>query len=381
MSSRMRRLWLTVHRWTALSLGWVVILSGLTGAMLVVSQPLHAWWRADLFAARTVPVADQPTAPLQPILENLRQQFGPEAAFAFNPPKQVRDSLEVMVRAAWRGSVYFDPYTGIEQGRLGESEGFFNALFKWHSSLWMQSTGKALLAWVALFYVALLATGLVLWWPRRWPPVLKLELHKGLLRGLFDLHRTGGALLGGIILISVVTGAYMAWRPLGSVFNWVADHPLETAPAQVVAPATAWPLASLDTIAASAHRTFPDGQVSRIQVPAGQRGLIRVRLKMPDDPHPNGLTSVWIDPVTADVVKQVRWNALDPGTRATAVIYPLHTGVLGGPLLEVIVALSGLALACTGVTGLWLWWRRRSVSCAAKASATQSVRKPPRPIV
>jgi uncharacterized iron-regulated membrane protein len=41
------------------------------------------------------------------------------------------------------------------------------------------------------------------------------------------------------------------------------------------------------------------------------------------------------------------------------VIYPLHTGVLGGVLLEAVVALGGLALAAMGITGVWLWWMRR----------------------
>ena len=360
MLPRLRRLWLTAHRWTALSLGWILILSGLTGAILVVAQPMHQWTRPDLFEARTLPGPGTRPAPLQPILDDLHHQFGPKVAFAFNLPRNARDSLQVRVQGPWHGTVYLDPYTGSEQGRLGESEGFFNALFKLHSSLLMQSTGKAVLAWTALFYVALLFTGLALWWPRRWPPVLKLELKKGLLRGLFDAHRTIGALLGCIILISVVTGAYMAWRPLGGVINWVAGSQAETVPSRVIAASEDTPLASLDEVVAIARQAYSDGIISRIQIPADPHSLIRVRFKMPDDPHPNGLTSVWLDPAGTDIVKRIRWNELDPGTRATTVIYPLHTGVLGGSVLEIIVALSGLAIACTGASGIWLWWRRRS---------------------
>src|SRR5690606_13707677 len=105
-------------------------------------------------------------------------------------------------------------------------------------------------------------------------------------------------------------------------------------------------LASLDQVSASAQKVYPDGIISRIQLPVNAYSLIRVRFKLPDDPHPNGLTSVWLDPVTTRVVRQARWNELDPGTRATTIIYPLHTGVLGGGVLEVVVAFSGLALAC-----------------------------------
>jgi uncharacterized iron-regulated membrane protein len=123
------------------------------------------------------------------------------------------------VRGSWRGTLYLNPWTGQEQGRRGETEGFVNTLFKLHSSLLLESTGKAILAWVALAYLVLLVTGLVLWWPRHWAQAWRVELRKNLARSLFDLHRVGGAALGVLLAVSVATGAYMAWRPLGGVIN------------------------------------------------------------------------------------------------------------------------------------------------------------------
>jgi uncharacterized iron-regulated membrane protein len=52
--------------------------------------------------------------------------------------------------------------TGLEQGRRGEYEGFVNLQFKFHSTLLPQDIGKAILAWLALSYLALLISGLVL---------------------------------------------------------------------------------------------------------------------------------------------------------------------------------------------------------------------------
>lgn len=45
--------------------------------------------------------------------------------------------------------------------------------------------------------------------------------------------------------------------------------------------------------------------------------------------------------------------------RAVSVIYPLHTGELGGPLLMTVLGVDGLALFGLSVTGVWQWWRRR----------------------
>ena len=79
------------------------------------------------------------------------------------------------------------------------------------------------------------------------------------------------------------------------------------------------------------------------------------------DPHPNGRSTVWLDPRDGKVLAAQRWNELDPGTRINSVIYPLHTGELGGVAGEAIVGFLGLGLGTLGISGIWLWWRRRSV--------------------
>lgn len=80
---------------------------------------------------------------------------------------------------------------------------------------------------------------------------------------------------------------------------------------------------------------------------------------MTDDPHPNGLSSVWIDPFTGEILAARRWDTLDPGARVVSVVYPLHTGELGGPLLEGALAVGGSVPGAIAITGIWQWWRRR----------------------
>lgn len=87
-------------------------------------------------------------------------------------------------------------------------------------------------------------------------------------------------------------------------------------------------------------------------------GCRRVCLKTVEDPHPSGLSPVWLDPHTGQVLAVNRLNALDPEVRAVAVVYPLHTGELGDLPLEALVSLNGMALAMLYVAGVWLWWKR-----------------------
>lgn len=365
----LRGVWLRVHRWLALSAGWVLIFSGLSGAALVVTPAVDRWANPQLFQARSDLAPGQAGVALESVLRSARKEFGDGANLVFRPARASGETLEVRVRGAWRGTLYLDPVTGAEQGRRGEAEGAANVLFKLHSALYLDGAGKAILAWVALAYLFLLITGLILWWPRHWARGWNIALDKGLLRSLFDLHRVGGATLGLLIAVSVATGTYMAWRPLGAAVTWLSGATPVKAPSLPAATVSPDGLAaqqpSLDQLAAKAVAQFQEpAPIGYIVVPPHAGAPTRFRMMLGDDPHPNGMTSVWIDPRTADVLAVQRWNTLDPGARATAVIYPLHTGKLGGAALESAVVIGGLTLGGLGVSGVWLWWRRRSIKRA-----------------
>jgi uncharacterized iron-regulated membrane protein len=368
MRAPLRRLWLQVHRWIGITLGPILALTAVLGAVLVVALPLDRQAHPAFFIARSAGDATAAALPLEPLRQRLAAEFGPDASFTFRPPRQPDDTLWVRVRGRWEGTLYLDPATGAEQGRRGAHEGAYNLLFELHSSLLLEDTGKGVLAFAALAYLFLLITGLVLWWPVRWPPSLRITLNRGLLRGLFDLHRTGGAVLGLLIAVSVATGAYMAWRPLGDfITSAMGQQPVK--PPVIAKGAATGPWLPLDALVARAQHAFPGQPIGYIHLPARPGQPMRVRFRLSDDPHPNGIGSVWLNPVSGDVLAARKWQDLDIGNGAVAVIYPLHTGQLGGVVHEAVTALSGLALGGLGLSGLWLWWRRRSVSAAARRNA------------
>ncbi|SFP46975.1 Uncharacterized iron-regulated membrane protein [Variovorax sp. OK605] len=367
MRAPSRRFWLRIHRWTGLTLGPVLALTALLGAVLVVALPLDRYTHEDLFVARSAgngaagdgAAATRPAPLLEPLRQRLAAEFGPDANFTLRPPRQASDTLWVLVRGKWEGTLYLDPATGAEQGRRGTHEGAYNLLFELHSSLLLDGTGKGILAFVALAYLFLLVTGVVLWWPARWPPSLRIVLDRGLLRGLFDLHRTGGAVLGLLIAVPVATGAYMAWRPLGNFISGVAgQQPVK--PPVIAKGAATGPRLPLDDLVARAQQAYPGQPIGYIQVPGKAGRPMRVRFRLADDPHPNGIGSVWLNPVTGEVLAARKWQDLDTGNGVVAVIYPLHTGVLGGLLHQALTVVLGLALGGLGLSGVWLWWRRRA---------------------
>lgn len=354
MRLRLRRAWSIAHRWLGLTLGWLLIAAGITGCMLVVARPLDVAMHPELFAS-----SGRSRAALQPVVSRLRAEFGPEAALNIRLPTREMESLQAIVSGAWSGTVYVDAASGQELGRRAVGQGFFNTLFELHSTLFAGDTGRAILALAALAYCVLLISGIVLWWPRQWAQAFAIRTRFGSAVALMDLHRVAGATLGLLVLVAVVTGAYMAWRPIAGWVTAIAGG----APAR---PALSSPLrngsavpADVDSAIRLAREHWPHAVVTTVHVPPRSMAANRVRLRLPDDPHPIGMSTAWVDPLSGRVTEARRWSELDIGSRAYSVIYPLHAGSLYGLTTMLATFGSGLAVAFFGCTGVWSWLRRR----------------------
>lgn len=366
MHAAARRWWLRLHRWLGLGLGLALAVVAFTGASMIVLEPLDQRLHRELFATAT---PDAPPASLDALRLAVAQRHGAQASFTMRPPRAPGDTFWVRVSGPWHGTVYVDPATASILGQRGEREGVFNFLFELHSTLLLGDAGKPLLAVIALSYLFLLATGLVLWWPRNWRQAWRMRFDGGATRSLFDLHRVAGSLLGIVIAVSVASGAYMAWKPLSRLVTAISGDAPARPPVVTFVPGAA---ASLQAMARTAQALFPQAAIGYVQFTPQPSKPVRFRLRLPDDPHPNGLTSVWFHPVTGAVLAIHRWDELDAGTKGNSYIYPLHTGELGGVAHEALNAVSGFTLFGLGVTGGWLWWRRRRARGPALAQRAGS---------
>lgn len=345
---------MVLHRWVGLTFGCILVFVAITGSLLVVAKPLDEALHPELFNSSGLM-----RAPLQPMVSRLRAEFGPQAAFNVRLPADGRQSLQVAVSGPWAGTVFVDAATAQELGRRAADKGFFNTLFELHSTLYAGDMGRATLACAALVYCLLLVSGLVLWWPRSWEHAFAVRVRLGSTVALRDLHRAAGAALGLLVLVSVVTGAYMAWRPLA---NWVtymsgsqvaASPPLKTASDPMAVPAT------VDAAVQRALEHWPGAKASVVHVPARSVLAARIRMRLPDDPHPIGMSTVWLDSPSGSVRQARRWSELEAGSRAFSIIYPLHSGSLFGVATLLGTFIAGVALAGFGCTGIWTWGQRR----------------------
>lgn len=350
---RWRPAFIKVHRWLGLTVGLMLVLNAVTGALMLGVRPLDKAINAHLFEV----TPRGATVPLEDIRRSLSAEFGAGAGFTIRPPRVPDESVLVYVRTPkWEGQAFYDPYDGKRLGARAEDEGFAGALFEFHSALLAGDTGKAVLTFNALTMLLMLVTGALLWWPARWKGAFAVKLKTGLPRALFDLHRVAGAVLGLWVMVCVATGTWMAWRPISQLLTQAVGQKQVTPPQ--VGPASGG-TATVDDMVARANAALPGGVVGYVGLPAKPSAPVRIRKKLEDDPHPNGLSSVWMHPRTGEILRVDRWTQLDIGARLYAWIYPLHAGKLGGAVGVIATAIGGIVLFGYGVTGTWLWWLRR----------------------
>lgn len=348
---RLRRLWLKVHRWLGLSLGAVLMVAALSGSAMLLAEPLDEALNQALFH-----VPDASTVDYRAVVDSLNSDLGPDADITLRPPRAEQESFQAHARGSWKGTVYLHPTSGEILGRRGEAEGVMGVLFALHSDLFAGEAGRAVLTLAAFAYLLMLASGVYLWWPTRWRNALSIRWSAGGRLALFDWHRVTGVVFGVLVLLAVLSGAYMAWPPIAGMVNALSEtRPLAPPPVSG-GPARA---EIVERAVVQARAAFPEAEVGYVQIPAKASLPIRVRLRLPDDPHPNGLTSVWLHPDSAELIRVDRWSDLSPGTWAYSYIYPFHTGELWGPAWTVVTFITGAVLSAYAFTGLLLWWRRR----------------------
>lgn len=354
-----------VHLWLGLSLGLLFALAGLTGSVLVFYPEID---NALVPGLRAVP-SDARPASWQAVFERVRRDF-PERNGAWRIevtpgggpiPLRYYKPVETRDKAFAPLMVWLDPrdLSTVRAGLWGEYPSTW--IYALHWQLLSGKTGQVVMGIAGLVMLAMLGTGLAIWWPRagQWRRALHWKPRAARLRRLYDLHKLMGVF--GIVVLMVVTatGALLALpdqvRPVvGRV------SPLFATPMPSVMPRAGGAL-SLDILAARGRSLFPNSRLAWIETPADPTGAVRINLWQAGEPSRRfPRTNVWLDPYTGAVLT-VRDGVRESGGDVVLNwLHPLHDGAAFGLVGRVLALLSGLVALGLAVTGWWRWLARLS---------------------
>ena len=95
-----------------------------------------------------------------------------------------------------------------------------------------------------------------------------------------------------------------------------------------------------------------------VVVHEGERA-VTLRLRQPEERHPNGRSTFSWDPATATATAATSEPESGAGNRLYNLLYPLHTGVLGGLPMRLAFLVSGLIALFAASHGLRSWFAKR----------------------
>jgi len=242
-------------------------------------------------------------------------------------------------------------------------------LFDFHHHLFADKTGETVAGVAGVSGVLFVVTGLVLWWRRRGMFELRLLPRKFARPQLMHHHRDLGVILAPLLLLSLVTGSSLVFRPLTALYLGpgapvVIDKALA---APKAAPAKVGKDVDWGGLIVAGRTRFPDAEVRSLSLPRGKSGLITLRMRQPDEWLPNGRTTLWFAADTGALVRVRDARSLPAVARIYNGLYPVHAAKAGGLAYRLVMTASGLGLAVLGSLSVWGFWFGRPKKRASAA--------------
>lgn len=353
-----------VHKWVGLTLGLLFVLLGLTGSLLtfypeidlLLNPSLHARSPASELSIDRIHETLRAAEPQRSgawRIELPRSETSPIAARYYRPSETEQRAFAPLV-------VTLDPHTLAVTSKRFWGEDVLTWIYDLHYTLLLDLDGRTILGVVSALLVALLASGIYLWWPSRnaWRAAFLMKPGAAWIRRVFDLHTRPG--IWGVPLVAVLT--LTGWilvvpgwfTPLIDRLSPLARHYAGSPPA------VHGPHIGADDAIRIAKGNFPDASVRWIETPAADRAVWRIQLRQATEPGKRfPRTNVWIDAHTGEVlaIRDPRRNSA--GDTFMDWLHPLHNGEAFGLAGRLIVFVCGFLPLLAFGSG-FLRWRHKT---------------------
>lgn len=292
--------------------------------------------------------------------------------------------------------VSVDPHGPAVAGSIVKDDTWFYWASNIHGTLLAGDIGDRLLEVAAGLGIAVILSGVYLWWPRDGRPFLRAFVPNLALSGRAlwkELHGTIGIAISVVLVFFLISGLawtgiwgsriVQAWSTFPAAkwdnvplsddthagMNHGAAKEVPWALEQTPMPASgskagaeglsaAMPV-DLDSVAAFARKIGFDGQF-RINPPQSETGVYTISADSmdADTTDPMGDRTVHVDRYTGRILADVRFADYSLAGKAMAVGIALHEATLGwwNTVLNTLFCLAVIGMAVSGVV---MWWKRR----------------------
>ncbi|MGZ8998255.1 MAG: PepSY-associated TM helix domain-containing protein [Allosphingosinicella sp.] len=350
-TSKLRGIWLQIHKWIGILLAILIIPLSLSGAALVWHDALdealnpHRYSVVGEWQLRPSQYASAAKGAMEQgeRLVSLRypQTQGLIVATVVSPPRNGKSGRPV------RSSIWLDPVDAHVIDRARNDAGLVRFLHVLHGNLQIPGVGRQVVGWIGVAMLLSSMTGLWLWWP----------LSGGLRRGLRwrrqnalspNLHHVAGFWIAIPLAMLSFTGA---WISFPAFFGAISGAPSQKGPDRARAQ-NALPLEKTRLYADMILAIPPHGESSVVSITWPTDLSPEWKIVFAEGPKA-GETKV--DDATGTITPP---RPAQPETLART-MRRWHDGTGMGPIWQLIIFIGGIAPALLAITGIIMWLRSR----------------------
>ena len=385
-------IWLVLHRWFGIITALFLLIAALTGCLLTVRSSLDRWVNHDLFAYTGA--ADSRLEPIEAVARY--EAANPDVqvtVFPLNPEPEENIAIGVAPKPGAadieNDEVFLDPASGDVVGARSTEAGLSGRqivplVLEFHYNLLSGDTGRLFMGFIAFGWFVSGIIGLYLTLPRKapffrnWAPAWTYSPKRSFARQMLDLHRSSALWLFLFLIFLAFTS--VALNFFAEVYDPVVTtiSPLKKSLFHLDAP-------------------FPDGAIPGMsyadgfalaQQQAATNGIEWQPATMLYYPNwnlygvtfsDNGILNYkylgpiyyYFDAATGAFVHEVNPYTDSAGLVMIRMVYPVHSGEVGGPFTVFFVFLLGIVTAGHCITGIWIWLKKRGPRIAAKKARLQ----------
>jgi uncharacterized iron-regulated membrane protein len=362
---------LFIHRWLGFTSGLVVFIVSITGCIFCFQDEIQD----ALYDYRHVQVQNQPYMAASKLRYIAIQRFPKMKAEYTSYLGKNRPSMVIMEDKSGYRYVYSNPYTGEIIHVEDPSKNFFTIVEFIHMYLLLPpAIGKWVVGVSVIIFVALMITGIILWWPKRKTDRKRSFTIKwgGRWRRVnYDLHNVLGFYATGIALILAVSGLAITWewvsKGVQNVANGGKDFTYETKElkSDMTKKGTSDINLIIDQGIKIAQSQSPQAEMIGAFEAETESGVLYVTTYS-KSLHYAYRDTYEFDKYTGKLLKYLPHVNKSPGLKLVEMNYDIHVGQIAGLSGKIIAFLASLICATLPVTGFIIWLGKRNKSKSKK---------------
>jgi uncharacterized iron-regulated membrane protein len=394
-----RAFWVWLHRWAGLAMAGFLILVGLTGSLLAFWLELNHLITPDLYPGER-PGIMLDAATLARRAEAIVPQARTNTVY-LGYPGSVMIGMETRDEAQPLDFefIHLDPIDGTERGRATwrglpkHKNDIMPFVYSLHMYLALSGIGDWILGAVALIWTIDSFVGFYLTLPTfgersqkdflsRWKPSWLVKSKSSFYRINFDLHRAGGLWLWLILLVYAWSSVYFTLPAFYTrAMQLVSDFEQPVWARSGVKPMNTFPPMGWEQALQTGQRLMSEQALVNnfsIERPLAlyhfrDQGIYEYRVRSTRDiGDRGGSTEVYFDARSGELKSLNLPTGHRSGTTFTTWLIELHMANVFGLPYRIFVSVFGFALLMLSVTGVYIWWKKRTARKAHGQSSTKT---------